>query len=582
MIRKVRRFVPWMLLAVLGLGSALVAVAAAVSMANPVVQTDAGPSRIALVRQFGPLDGASSIVTADGDSWFALAWQRPSSKKPIVVDLWRRESGLWALDGSVSVGGGYETFPVGIAMSIKVRSIAVAGLPRPTFEIRIAGTDNLAYDDSYAIVSDDHGWHDIPFSTNAGPQVSQTITTVNGGRIGTNTNYESPAETDKWYRFVGGDLIATSQPGPPPNCSASVLADATTPPDGATAVVKQFVCKHGWALASGTLHNGSWIGLFQRAGSKWIPIPIGNGLALDSQFTIGGNLSGYTTSPQVISVGLLLQMSQKLSPAIKPLIGSVYLLSTSIPSICEPGCGWSPVVEQHGALWMATATEAGDGGISVHIYQWGDGKWTVRAVISGLNGGSAGGFGTLTAVDVTGSTDPDFALMTEGADTQWFSLISDIGGTWHAVPFDYGSGLTTAIDAAGVKGALVHTEANTCGCADGVETYLWERFVNGTFQPTSPPGRPAVCPSETFQRMVDPGETDGFAIAAVKCEDGWAIARITELGLSQAAAAVFTWKDSHWQLLFLSDGSALSVQTELYDFPTSLLVSLEREVGLSG
>ena len=104
--------------------------------------------------------------------------------------------------------------------------------------------------------------------------------------------------------------------------------------------------------------------------------------------------------------------------------------------------------------------------------------------------GQLAGGGSITVASLTGPPGPDFVVRSFGADTNWLSVVSDVGGTWHAVPFDYGYGPTVAIDAAGVHGHLVETEADGCGCATGPETYTWEIYRDGAFRPTGPRGRP--------------------------------------------------------------------------------------------
>ena len=52
------------------------------------------------------------------------------------------------------------------------------------------------------------------------------------------------------------------------------------------------------------------------------------------------------------------------------------------------------------------------------------------------------------------------------------SVVSDIGGRWHAVPFEYGYGRTLEVN--GVPaGKLVQTEVNACGCAGGRALRAW-------------------------------------------------------------------------------------------------------------
>ena len=101
--------------------------------------------------------------------------------------------------------------------------------------------------------------------------------------------------------------------------------------------------------------------------------------------------------------------------------------------------------------------------IAVNIYRWSGRAWVQQAHPVAVPGGDLGGGGSITTASLTGSGQPDFVVNSSGADTQWLSVLSDVGRACHAVPFDYGYGPTVAVDAAGVRGHLVETESNG-GC----------------------------------------------------------------------------------------------------------------------
>src|SRR5207249_7880601 len=108
----------------------------------------------------------------------------------------------------------------------------------------------------------------------------------------------------------------------------------------------------------------------------------------------------------------------------------------------------------------------------VRVYRWSDGAWKLRAIV-------AGGLGPnqwINAVSLTGSHDPDFAILGCGAaDTICLSVVSDVGGRWHAVPFEYGYGEALEVNGLPV-GHLVETKVNACACAGGPSTSMYERY----------------------------------------------------------------------------------------------------------
>ena len=79
------------------------------------------------------------------------------------------------------------------------------------------------------------------------------------------------------------------------------------------------------------------------------------------------------------------------------------------------------------------------------IYRWSGSGWS-KVGSAGLQLPDVNGPGSITALSLTGSPQPDFLVTGSGADWQPASVVSDIGGTWHAVLFDQGAGLTTLVD----------------------------------------------------------------------------------------------------------------------------------------
>jgi hypothetical protein len=75
---------------------------------------------------------------------------------------------------------------------------------------------------------------------------------------------------------------------------------------------------------------------------------------------------------------------------------------------------------------------------TLRVYRWTVSGWSEQATVRGWMGPIFGCSG-ITPVFLTGSHDPDFAAESSGAaDTNWLSVVSERGGHWHLVRFDYG------------------------------------------------------------------------------------------------------------------------------------------------
>jgi hypothetical protein len=194
----------------------------------------------------------------------------------------------------------------------------------------------------------------------------------------------------------------------------------------------------------------------------------------------------------------------------------------------------------------------------------------------------------LSLSSITQSRDPDVILRTTGADYGWFSLISDVGGNWHLLRFDYSTEPTIAIDALGVRGHFVIAETDTCefSCAQGPETYAWYRFNGTMFVPTQPPGTPAPCSPQLITSVVRVDGAKDVSITRVDCKDGWAIGAGN--GEHGRASGAFEQIRSKWVELALNDSGKTDDSnkrplSDYYPFaiPYSLTEQLCRDVGES-
>lgn len=248
------------------------------------------------------------------------------------------------------------------------------------------------------------------------------------------------------------------------------------------------------------------------------------------------------------------------------------------------GCGSfgaTKVVTRKGALWLGVGTVHERGLERFRIYRWSGSSWRVVADVKWHGWGSTQ---WPKAVSLTGSRDPDFAIQGCGAgDTNCLSVVSDVGGRWRAVPFEYGYGKALVVN--GVARAHdVSTEVDACGCAGGPSTSLYERYSNGVFRPASPPGAKPGCSRTALAVAAGEGTVPTLQFDRVVCANGWALAVGTGSGYSGRLVGLFSrgWQRTPtWRVLTLDDGLALAAAPTIYDLPLSLLTRLARRLGPS-
>jgi hypothetical protein len=186
------------------------------------------------------------------------------------------------------------------------------------------------------------------------------------------------------------------------------------------------------------------------------------------------------------------------------------------------------------------------------------------------------------AVSLTGSQEPDFAIQGCGAaDTNCLSVIADVGGHWHVVPFEYGYGKALVVNGVAQR-HYVSTAVDACGCAGGPSTFLYERYARGEFRPTSGPGRRPNCARVQLEAAAGAGDVATFQFDRFACTADWALAAGTGVGYTGPVVGLFNRSAVHpgqWRLMTLDNGLSLPTAPTIYDLPPSLLVGLERRLG---
>lgn len=239
----------------------------------------------------------------------------------------------------------------------------------------------------------------------------------------------------------------------------------------------------------------------------------------------------------------------------------------------------SPIVTRGSTRWLAIARLVRPLHAQLVIYRWASDRWSRFGRSTRLSTGFLNVGDGIQAASLTGSTDPDFVVGSNGADNTYLDVVSDIGGRWHGVPFEYGYGRSVLIDAQGVHGHVVETATNACGCASGPESYGWEKFHGGIFRPTQPPGAVAPCTAGHLTHVADPTEALNIHFTRAHCFSGWALAVGTGGGFADEAVGLFEQHGARWRLTTLDDGAGLGLDPGIYDLPADLVHRLASGLG---
>lgn len=247
--------------------------------------------------------------------------------------------------------------------------------------------------------------------------------------------------------------------------------------------------------------------------------------------------------------------------------------------------------------WLATGV-AGTGGCEIDVYRWTRSSWVRNGLVEGVpchgsDAGPGGGYGGgITAEWLTGSAAPDFGVHTSGADDNAFTLVSNIGGIWHLVRFDYGYAPTSDVNFVAMRGRLVETMVNACGCAGGPDTYLWESYRDGIFEPTAPPGSSPRCNNAALEdgggtpmSQFGPAQPSSVVrktrYVLTACADGWALGIGDRPGTAHEVVDLFNQDGARWRTVTFDNAGVLGLDPGIYDLTYPLLLLLAARLGPS-
>jgi len=346
-------------------------------------------------------------------------------------------------------------------------------------------------------------------------------------------------------------------------------------------------CGDGWALAAGLAGATGDIGIFRHDRGRWASdpgfAPTRLSAVSPAQFATAG-----------ISPHVLLQLARPFPQRVRQVTDAGALveeLAAREARLKAPGSyRASQVLRAGGETWLvlARANSADNPGTAttspypdgtLRVYRWSASGWRDLGAVTGWMGPISSGCCGISALFLTGSHDPDFAMAGGGAgDTDWFSVVSDVAGHWHLVPFDYGYADTTVVNG-GPAGHGVATEVDATSSAAGPTTWLFETYRRGAFQPARSPGRQPSCGLAGLKAAADSGRAPTVGFTASACADGWAIAAGASGGHEGQLVGLFNAREAKWHVVELDNGDDLGSDPGIYDIPLSLLRQLAAHLG---
>ncbi|MGD0439200.1 MAG: hypothetical protein ABSB52_01110 [Acidimicrobiales bacterium] len=500
---------------------------------------------------------SSGSVRWGGAVWRAVAAQ-PSGYGTVTVTVSRESGTAWHRQGQVRLNSA-GTLPQSGDLGARGDALYAAGLTGVTTPDFVLVTEDLGSEPWFSVISASRGpWHLVPVDFGYGRLTGVPAAVKVDGHllrveVGGGVDSNTPTAVD-WYRFSDGAFSITNPPGRTPPCDSNELPSVPLPDGQGSEAPSGYDCLDGWALSTGTYQMSPYLDLANWQGSSgWQDIAqyVGPDLNLDDAPMWYG-----------IPLGLLQGLGKAVGATVAPDVAAASVLSRFQGATVAGYDDLSVVVDsgvlrQNNRDWLAVATSLGVG-VSVEVFAWNGTSWSRTGTVNiGYFGQleDAPEGGGLVPEALTGLSAPDFALNGIGADTHWFAVISDIGGRWRGVPFDWVGKPTVAVSGGNVQGSLVEGELDACGCASGPESSIWYRYSQARreFVPTDPPGLPAPCSAAAAHQTVTVAD---ITFDRVACVDGWAIGAGTETSHLKVVV-LMEQQGTTWQAVNLADAPVL-------------------------
>ena len=497
-------------------------------MALATIGLSAGPPAVASATA-GTGQLHSGVVHWQGATWRADAVQHGDGNA-ISISVYRSAAGAWHLQAQLRLATSAARPEAG-DLGTTGGSLDAAGLTGAATPDFVMVTQGSTLSPWFSVISDAGAhWHLVPVEFGYRPVIGVPARVKVEGRllrVEVQGQDYSPSTTG-WFGFRRGVFSPADPPGPTPPCGTKDLGGLPASNGEGEVPPAHYACHDGWALLTGTFEMSPYIELMNWQGSSgWTVISTGAQLA-DAPMWYGLPLP--TLEGLAASVGgPVAPISAAAEIVARYPQAAVEGYGVELPVVADSG-----VVYQYSQDWLAVAESASiasQTGLNVAIYRWSGGSWAkqgtadVRNFYGQLD--SSAGSPAVSRAALTGSAAPDFTISASGADTHWFAVVSDIGGQWQGVPFDYASKPAMAIDEATISASLVEAQLDYCGCAIGPESELWYQYspARREFLPTNPPGPPAPCTGAAMHQALVVADVNFTRVA---CADGWAAAAGTE------------------------------------------------------
>ena len=353
-------------------------------------------------------------------------------------------------------------------------------------------------------------------------------------------------------------------------------------------------CAGGWAIAAGARGPAGGTALFHVKAGRWVEIsqhglnePSGTPRATPLEYAaVGTGIPSSLLQDLARPFDLVIRRNANAGALVEQLarhessLGAAGAYQAS--SVIDTGkASWLVLegadVPEFGGNSSVTALPYPYG--RVQIFRWLKDHWALQGLVTGWFG-PIGGCCEVAAEHLTGARAPDFALTAGGAaDTVWTAIVSDVGGHWHQIPFDYGYTDSPVVNAYAIKDRGILTAVDACGCASGPTTELFERYRDGVFRPAPLPGAEPSCSIFALRAAVGYPDRRAPDFSKFDCADGWALALEPGSGSSPQTVGLLVATGAKWRLMKLNAGEDLGSDPWTYDIPLSLVTQLASRLG---